>query len=64
VPELIDALTQELGEEQRPAIVCGGIIPPEDVEELCHAGVAAVYGPGTSIRDAADALLDIIINNS
>ena len=64
VPELIEALTRELGGEQRPAIVCGGIIPPEDVEELCHAGVAAVYGPGTSIREAADGLLDIINNNT
>jgi methylmalonyl-CoA mutase C-terminal domain/subunit len=30
-------------------VVAGGIIPPEDVDELKHQGVAAVFGPGTSL---------------
>jgi methylmalonyl-CoA mutase C-terminal domain/subunit len=30
-------------------IVAGGIIPPEDVEELRRLGVSAVFGPGTSL---------------
>ena len=31
----------------------GGIIPDEDIPELQEAGVAAVFGPGTSIGDVA-----------
>ncbi len=30
-------------------VVAGGIIPPEDVAELQRQGVAAVFGPGTSL---------------
>ncbi len=30
-------------------LVAGGIIPPEDVEELRAEGVAAVFGPGTPL---------------
>ncbi|HEY1761682.1 MAG TPA: cobalamin B12-binding domain-containing protein [Acidimicrobiales bacterium] len=29
-------------------VVLGGIVPPRDEEELRAAGVAAVFGPGTS----------------
>ena len=36
----------------------GGVIPPDDVPGLLEAGAAAVFGPGTVLTDAADALLD------
>ncbi len=32
-------------------VVGGGIIPEEDVPKLKKAGVAAVFGPGTSVDD-------------
>ena len=32
----------------------GGIIPDDDVPALREAGVAAVFGPGTTIREVAD----------
>ena len=35
-------------------ITAGGIIPDEDVPALKEAGVAAVFGPGTTIREVAD----------
>ncbi len=35
-------------------ITVGGIIPDEDVPALQAAGVAAVFGPGTTIREVAD----------
>lgn len=33
-------------------VVAGGTIPEDDVEEVMRLGVAAVFGPGTSLRDA------------
>jgi methylmalonyl-CoA mutase len=40
--------------------VCGGVIPPQDYEELLAAGVAAIYGPGTNIPTAASEVLGLI----
>ena len=37
-------------------VTAGGIIPDEDVPVLQDAGVAAVFGPGTSIGEVADYL--------
>ena len=34
----------------------GGIIPDDDIAPLQAAGVAAVFGPGTTIREVADFL--------
>jgi methylmalonyl-CoA mutase len=38
--------------------VVGGVIPPQDYDELRAAGAAAIFGPGTVIADAAIDLLD------
>ncbi|MEX1296034.1 MAG: cobalamin B12-binding domain-containing protein [Candidatus Limnocylindrales bacterium] len=35
-------------------VTAGGIIPAEDIPELTEAGVAAIFGPGTSIGQIAD----------
>jgi methylmalonyl-CoA mutase C-terminal domain/subunit len=35
-------------------VTAGGIIPDEDIEPLKGSGVAAVFGPGTSIATVAD----------
>jgi methylmalonyl-CoA mutase, C-terminal domain len=37
-------------------VTVGGIIPDDDVEALRTAGVAGVFGPGTTIREVADFL--------
>jgi len=37
-------------------VTAGGIIPDDDVPELREAGVNAVFGPGTTIRQVADYL--------
>jgi methylmalonyl-CoA mutase, C-terminal domain len=37
-------------------VTVGGIIPDDDVEALRAAGVAGVFGPGTTIREVADFL--------
>jgi methylmalonyl-CoA mutase len=58
VPQLIDALKKQGAGEI--LVVCGGVIPPQDYDELMAAGVAAVYGPGTNIPVAAGEVLDLI----
>ncbi|BAL99537.1 MULTISPECIES: cobalamin B12-binding domain-containing protein [Caldilinea] len=40
-------------------VIVGGIIPEEDVEKLKAAGVAAVFGPGTSSQE----YINFILNN-
>ena len=37
-------------------VVVGGIIPDDDVDELRSAGVAGIFGPGTTIGEVADFL--------
>ena len=58
MPQLIDALKkQDAGEI---LVICGGVIPPQDYDELMAAGVVAVYGPGTNIPVAAGEVLNLI----
>jgi methylmalonyl-CoA mutase len=58
VPALIAALKAEGAEDV--AIVCGGVIPPQDYDMLRDAGVAAIYGPGTNIPVAVGEVLALI----
>ena len=51
VPELKAELT-ELGRSDI-LVVVGGVIPPQDVDELREAGAAAIFPPGTIIAAAA-----------
>ena len=37
-------------------VTAGGIIPDDDIEPLREAGVARVFGPGTTIAEVADFL--------
>ncbi len=59
VPETIAALA-EIGREDIMVIV-GGVIPAQDYPYLFDAGVAAVFGPGTIISEAASEILKIMI---
>jgi methylmalonyl-CoA mutase len=38
-------------------VVVGGVIPPQDYDELRAAGAKAIFGPGTPIAEAAIDLL-------
>ena len=58
VPMLIEALKEQNAENI--LIVCGGIIPEQDIPELESLGVGAVFGPGTNIAKAALKVLDLI----
>lgn len=58
VPQLIEELrSQGAGDI---VVVCGGVIPPQDHKFLEDAGVAAVFGPGTNIPDAARRVLEVV----
>jgi methylmalonyl-CoA mutase, C-terminal domain len=53
VPKVVELLRKN-GQEDVLVFV-GGIIPEEDIPQLTQAGVAAVYGPGTStVKIVAD----------
>jgi methylmalonyl-CoA mutase len=62
VPQLIDAL-RELGAGD-VVVVCGGVIPPQDYPDLQAAGVAAVFGPGSNIVEAARRTLELVRERS
>jgi methylmalonyl-CoA mutase len=55
VPELKEEL-RKLGREDI-LIVVGGVIPPQDYDELYKAGAEAIFPPGTVIGEAAMSLL-------
>jgi len=58
VPQLIDELHAKGADDI--VIVVGGVIPPADYEFLFDRGVAAVFGPGTNIPEAAGKVLDLV----
>ena len=58
VPRFIEALRTAGADDI--VVVCGGVIPPADHDELRRAGVAAIYGPGTSIPSAVREILDLV----
>jgi methylmalonyl-CoA mutase len=58
VPQLIAALKARGGGDI--LVLVGGVIPPQDYEALRQAGVAAVFGPGTPVPEAARSVLGLI----
>lgn len=58
VPQLVAEL-KKLGADDI-AVVCGGVIPRQDYDELYAAGAAAIFGPGTPITVSARQTLDAI----
>ena len=57
-PALIKALKDQGAGEI--LVICGGVIPSQDYDALKSAGVAAIFGPGTNIPDAAREVLRLI----
>ncbi len=58
VPELLEVLRAHGRDEI--LVVTGGVIPEQDWQALRDAGVAAIFGPGTVIPQAAVGLLDLL----
>jgi len=58
VPQLVKALKQQNAGDI--LVVVGGVIPAQDYAYLEREGVAAIFGPGTNIPDAARKVLSLI----
>ena len=58
VPQLIQELKARGADDI--LVVVGGVIPPQDHEFLRSIGVAAVFGPGTNILEAATEVIALI----
>ncbi|RWH84413.1 MAG: methylmalonyl-CoA mutase [Mesorhizobium sp.] len=59
IPELRDAL-KKLGRDDM-LIVAGGVIPPQDYEAVRQAGAVEIFPPGTVIPEAAERLMDRLL---
>ncbi|MEO1328857.1 MAG: methylmalonyl-CoA mutase [Pseudomonadota bacterium] len=57
-PALIQALKAAGADDV--LVICGGVIPSSDYAFLKEAGVAAIFGPGTNIPDAAREVLRLV----
>ncbi len=59
IPQVIAELKM-LGREDI-MVIAGGVIPAQDYQFLYDAGVMAIFGPGTSVSEAAIKILEILI---
>lgn len=59
IPQVISEL-KKLGRDDI-LIIAGGVIPAQDYQFLYDAGVAAIFGPGTSVAKTAKQILSILI---
>jgi methylmalonyl-CoA mutase len=57
-PQMIEALKASGAEDI--IVVVGGVIPRRDYQFLVDHGVAAVFGPGTNVIEAANSVLDLL----
>ena len=60
IPQLIDEL-KKLGREDI-MVIAGGVIPAQDYDFLYKAGVAAIFGPGTSVAKSAVEMMKILVD--
>ena len=60
VPQVIAEL-KKLGREDIMVIV-GGVIPHQDYQFLYDAGVVGIFGPGTSVSEAAIQILKVLLD--
>ena len=60
IPHVMEEL-KKLGRDDI-MVVAGGVIPAQDYEFLYKTGVMAIFGPGTSITEAAIKILEILLD--
>jgi methylmalonyl-CoA mutase len=62
---LVPLVIEELKKQDRDDImvIVGGVIPNKDYAFLYDRGVAAIFGPGTVIAEAAQKILKIFLND-
>ncbi len=59
IPQVIAEL-KKLGREDI-MVTAGGVIPAQDYDFLYKAGVAAIFGPGTSVAHAAATMMELLM---
>ncbi|HHT61499.1 MAG TPA: methylmalonyl-CoA mutase [Bacteroidales bacterium] len=59
VPQVIAEL-KKLGREDI-IVIAGGVIPAQDYDFLYKAGVAAIFGPGSSVAKSAATIMEILM---
>ena len=62
VPELIKAL--KLIKREDIGVVVGGVVPAGDYQALYDEGVMGIFGPGTVIAQAAEKILNRLMNEN
>ena len=60
IPQVIAEL-KKLGREDI-MVSAGGVIPAQDYDFLYQAGVACIFGPGTSVMKSAIAVMELLLN--
>ncbi len=55
VPALISLLKER--DAQDIIVICGGVIPEQDYDFLKEAGAAEIFGPGSNVLEAANAVM-------
>ncbi|MCM1108374.1 MAG: methylmalonyl-CoA mutase [Clostridium sp.] len=60
IPQVIEEL-KKLGREDI-MVIAGGVIPAQDYDFLYKAGVAAIFGPGTSVAKAACEMVKLLLD--
>jgi methylmalonyl-CoA mutase C-terminal domain/subunit len=53
VPKVMDGL-REYGAAEDTLVIVGGIVPEADRERLREAGVAEIFGPGTTMSETVE----------
>ena len=61
VPQVMEEL-KKMGREDI-IVIAGGVIPAQDYEFLYNAGVAAIFGPGSSVMKSAIEIMNILLED-
>ena len=59
VPELMKSLNA-IDKNNRIVVFVGGVIPEQDYQFLYDNNISAIFGPGTSILDSAEKVIELI----
>ncbi len=59
IPQVMEEL-EKLGRADI-MVIAGGVIPAQDYEFLYQTGVAAIFGPGTSVAKCAGQIMEILL---
>jgi methylmalonyl-CoA mutase, C-terminal domain len=59
VPRVVELLHEQNGDDI--LVTVGGTIPAEDITELKRLGVAAVFTPGSTVKEVADFIASAVV---